>query len=1522
MQTASPRHALFALTEHAIYTSTDQGERWERVSELDGVRIIDLATRGGQLIACGDGVHALDGSGLVQLSDLSCNTVVASDEVVIAAAAAQRPDEIRVWRATDDSGAWEELSPTGEIDDLVLPPDGLQFSVQIGALAAVDDTVLAGFTVLVEGSGEHTNGSLYRRSEGRWMRLDLPTPSDAVVARLVVDPDDSSRVIVLFQRSTATEQRSPLSELAFESVDGGATWASLTDSSLESLGPSDVVRSGPVTYVLNPGDGYVLRIEDGRWESIPMPVLAEFPQFDYRLQRLLFDPVDPDIAYGSTHLAWELGLVRSTDGMQTWHKMDTTIVGTSPTIVIGHPNDPSIVFTSGNVIQESFATTDGGATWQPLSPTNRDDELRIDPHDPNHIVIVDESSGLFESLDGGATFTPLGGNFTAATLLDVEIAPDELGTVYVSNLGIGISWLGPDGPVHMSNSPDYAYDIEIDPDDPTIVYATNSPKKFETHASVWRYDPAQAEAFGWSEILRVDGAAGITSLAFDASDTETIYAGVTGDDGTVWVSRDRGDSWAVLNTDLTFTTVQGQSQLLVDPDDADKLLVGTWGAGSFRTTDGGTTWSELDSAHTFSPTCLVAAPSDPDTVYACDRTAPKIHRSTDGGATWSEYFDFGPDHLTTTAIAVDPTDPDLIYAAAFRPPAAMLGSLYRIRGGELVDDIGGQLPRAVIELEIDEHDPSTLFAATHLHGLFRSDDAGANWQRLDDRDTGLPRTGYLDIAVDPVDPQALYATSLCGELPAYVTDPVEDLLATTEPFRNIDPDAPCGLYRSGDRGETWGFVLETIGEAKAIAISRSNPDRLFVADSAGGVWFSPDQGATWRQENGGLATPSVSGVAVADDRVYATTHGSGVFVGSLDDSGAITWRGGDSPRAYVHRLQVEVDPTDSQRLYASAYPGGVLRSDDGGLTWSAKNFLTPSIRVTDPVLQGYYALAIDPSDPETVWLGVYGKGLIVSHDGRDFATAANGTDPVLRGKHITSVAIDPQDSSRILVGAEEGLYLSTDAGRTWQQQDGLDTTDIRTVQFAAATSLSPFEADFEDGPGDFALEPGWGVVDGALVGEGHAWARAGSESWGDYSFESELRLSAGMVHVNARTSPEGRYFVALAEGSLHLVKQFNEWEEFADLAAAPADVMPGRRHLLRIELEGGRIRVYLDGRLHLDHTDPDPLPGGAIAFESLDDSVVAIDSLRVEHAAGSERMFAGTGGYGLYESDPATSSWASAGPTFGVAWWAPWERRMYQFSSIVFDREVEGRLYLGHFPSGFFVSDDGGSSWRGSSVGLGNDGMFSVTQHPSDPNVLLAGTYNGIVTSTDGGATWADTSAGMPPEQWPYIVAIDDENPDVMYTATKNGENKGFCHRNEVCGVVMKSVDGGRSWQRIMDGLPDKSEFYVVLIHPQDHDILFLSSSNGVFVSLDAGESWWPMDNGLADHQERGARQRGGQPDAQRRPPHTAARSGGPRGLADRRRFARRVSWQTGQSGRTVAQPRGRSRSGWTAVIGSSLSRQ
>ena len=103
----------------------------------------------------------------------------------------------------------------------------------------------------------------------------------------------------------------------------------------------------------------------------------------------------------------------------------------------------------------------------------------------------------------------------------------------------------------------------------------------------------------------------------------------------------------------------------------------------------------------------------------------------------------------------------------------------------------------------------------------------------------------------------------------------------------------------------------------------------------------------------------------------------------------------------------------------------------------------------------------------------------------------------------------------------------------------------------------------------------------------------------------------------------------------------------------------------------------------------------------------------------------------------------------------------------------------------------------------------------------------------------------MPSEQWPYIVVIDDKNPKIMYTATKNGQNKGFCHKNSFCGVVMKSVDGGENWYKIMNGLDDRSEFYSIILYPHNHDVIFLGTNRGVYMSTDAGKKWTPINDGL-----------------------------------------------------------------------------
>jgi len=1451
----SPYHhdVLYAITGNRLYESGDKGESWHLFDDLANVYVESVAPYGDKLFICGDGVYYHDDQGhLVKVSDEWFDRVTVSDgKLFVSASRGTIEDVHRYGREilyTDlSSGSfdWVDITPPeSALSYLIPPPEGLPYRVRPSNILAFGNRVLVNIVLEVTGSGLFTNGRLYSSEDlGRsWAVIDLDMPEHVVINNIIQDRNAPDHLMLALGHNMMHEYKSPLSRMLLESYDGGRAWSPVTDLTIEVNAVTDVATVGSTYYLLCPYDGCMIELRGSDYERREMPMVEGFEGITFPLDALLFDLDGPQVVYGKTGTTWAYGLIKSEDGMETWGKMDEGIVASSPSIVLCHPQDPNVIFTSGNVIQEKYLTRDGGRTWEPFSPSAAGDELKVDPHDPSHMLLITEMSDIYESYDSGRTFQMINDGFWGAKVFDIAAAADG-SRIYASTIGVGISELSPPERDwrHLTGSPDYAYRLEVDPLDSDVLYATCSPKIFENHSSIWRYSRDQEDNFGWSEIFRINDSRGITSLAFDVSNPDRIYAGVVGREGTIYASYDGGRTWRRLNDQLTFTTIWGHSQLQIDPLDEDIVYAGTWGGGTYRTADGGEDWALLDMNHTFSPTWLAISQGSPNIIYACDRTEAKIHRSNDSGKSWYTYYDFGEDYMLSSVVVIDPRDPDAVYASAFKPPLAHQGAFLKIEDGRVVADLSSGLPRSVIEMEIDPRDADVLYVATHMYGVFKSIDGGATWQRLDDVGTGLPRTGIYDMDVDPQNSSILYATAIGGMLPDYMLPPGAQNL-----------EGKCGVYKSGDGGGHWSLILETRSEARGIDIDADDPHNLYVADMMGGVWVSNDGGLNWRQENGGLGSLSMTSVKVKDGRIYASTQGSGVYSGIINADGSIAWDASRSnkPRAEVFRIQIEVDPKNPERIYASAYPGGLLRSDDGGVHWNDKNFLTPSIRVQDPAIQGYYSFAIDPSNPNTVWMGVYGKGMYVSYDAMDSDIIVNGLDNEMRGKRITKVVVNPADPNEVYASSEEGVFVTRDGGRHWEgMSDGSRTLDVRALKVAGLV-FPPFEDGFDDGGADrWVLEDGWSVNrDGGnyvLQGMGHKWASAGSESWGDYTFETGLKVDAGAVHVNFRKCPEGRYFLGFHEGGLYLVKQFNGWSEFANLVDRPDSHELGRWYELKVEVREGDIKIYVDGALKIEYSDPQPLLKGSIAFESLDDSDVRVDDVRV-HISPTAVIYAGTAGYGVYELDAGNGRWSNLGRTLGTGWWSAWERRMYQFSSILFDPLIPGRIYLGHFPGGFFVSEDDGHTWRDSSLGLGNDGIFSLTMHPHDRDVMWAGTYNGASKSVDGGRTWEIKSVGMPSQQWPFCIAIDEDDPNVMYASTKNGQNKGLAYRNTFYGVVMKSTDGGESWFQIMGGLDNRSEFYKVIIHPSHHNILFLSSSNGVYVSNDAGLSWHIIANGLA----------------------------------------------------------------------------
>ncbi len=1450
IQNPSMSHELYAITSKGIHKSEDKGESWQVISELENIHVSSVAAFEDKLFTCGDGAYYYDTEkNLVKILNEWCNEAIVSDNKLFVTSDDKTNVKIQYVDLALENFNWKDISPSeSELRDLVLPPEDIGFGYykKVPNIIALGNRILVNIILHVDGSGEFTNGHLYLSENlgDTWSRVDLGMSDDLIIANIVQNPNNPDHIVISFKHNIVHEFMSPISELLRESYDRGRTWSPVTDLTLQSNGITDVDIVGSSYYLLNPyGGPSILKIDGANYEYFDTPTIREFSEMSFGLDTLLFDFDNPNIVYGKTGGIWALGILKSEDGMATWKKMDGDIVASSPTIIITHPTDPNIVLTSGNVIQESYATRDWGETWEPFSPVSAGDEVRVDPHNPNHILLIDEMTNIYESYDSGRTFQRIAEEFSSAKIFDFEIAKDDPSKIYVSNIGVGISeYSGQKEWHYLTNSPDYTYDIEIDPENSNIFYATYSPKIFENHSSIWKYSKYQEENSGWSEILRVENSKGITSIRFDESNPNKIYAGVVGEEGKIYFSNDKGETWGRLNEDFFFSTIHSQNQLAIDPTDEDIIYAAPWGAGLFKTVDSGETWTEIENIPTLSIASIVVDPANPNIVYAAGRAHPYLYKSADGGQTWQNIFYAGSMYSRLFKIKLDPSDHNTIYVSAFKHNA-ILGSLFKISDGEATD-ITGSIPRAIIDIAVDPTDSDTIYVSLHGENVYKTTDGGTSWQNLD----SMPIVGTFDIEIDPSNPNILYAAAIMGRrCPEELLDP------------RFFPDVPAedigthGVYKSEDGGLTWTNINQDVisKPCRALAIHPEN-SMVIYAGGAGGIYLTTDGGNTWTAQNSGLDYKSTGALVVSENKIYAGTRGGGVYVGDISDADySVSWTATDGPKPEIYNIQIMIDSTDSDVIYASSYPGGMFKTMNGGTTWKDKNFFLPSFEVDDPVRQGYYRFAIDPTDSNQLYFATYDKGIYVSNDGADSQMPLFGDNNEMRGKPVTDILIDPADSNTVYVASEEGVFVTRNGGKSWgEMNNGLETLNIRSLKIISI-EWPPFEDNFEDGNTDkWEFKDDWSVIQEngnyVLQGIGHNWVNADSESWTDYTFEAKVKLIQGGVHINFRKSGEGRYFLGFNDGGLYLTRQFNKWSELAELTDTRESYNLGQWYDFRIELSGSNIKVYVDDTLKIDYIDSEPLAGGAVAFETLDDSKVYVDDVSVRKTVTTESvLYAGTGGYGIYRFNQASNEWQNLGRTFGGGFWSAWERRMYQFSSILFDSDVPGKVYYGHFPSGFFISEDNGHTWKDSSLRLGNDGMFSLSMHPHNHDILFAGTYNGIVKSVDRGRTWEMISTGMPSEQWPYTVAIDDNNTNIMYTSTKNGQNKGFCHRNDFCGVVMKSTDGGENWFRIMNGLDDRSEFYTLIIYPPDHNVLFLSTNNGVYISRDAGNSWKSIDSGL-----------------------------------------------------------------------------
>jgi photosystem II stability/assembly factor-like uncharacterized protein len=202
-----------------------------------------------------------------------------------------------------------------------------------------------------------------------------------------------------------------------------------------------------------------------------------------------------------------------------------------------------------------------------------------------------------------------------------------------------------------------------------------------------------------------------------------------------------------------------------------------------------------------------------------------------------------------------------------------------------------------------------------------------------------------------------------------------------------------------------------------------------------------------------------------------------------------------------------------------------------------------------------------------------------------------------------------------------------------------------------------------------------------------------------------------------------------------------------------------------------------------------------------------------------DRFYLGTLDAQLYTSADAGKSW----------------ELLYNFNKpklfvdhIIVDPRDPKTLYVAAHrhkdAGGFFKSVDGGRKWR-ESPELKNEALHSLTQSDSTPNVMIAGTFNGIFRSDNSGDSWTQ----LPTYNTPGLVhveslAIDPRTANTIYAGTWY--------------LPYKSTDGGQSWKSIKNGIIDDSDIFAIDIDPRDANHVIASACSGIYETANGGESW------------------------------------------------------------------------------------
>jgi photosystem II stability/assembly factor-like uncharacterized protein len=700
------------------------------------------------------------------------------------------------------------------------------------------------------------------------------------------------------------------------------------------------------------------------------------------------------------------------------------------------------------------------------------------------------------------------------------------------------------------------------------------------------------------------------------------------------------------------------------PSPSKTFYVATAGGGIWKTTNAGTTFKPIfDNQRVVSMGALAIAPSDTNQVWAGTgeqnsrntiEPGMGIYKSTDGGKTWKLMGLEKTQHIGR--IVVHPTNPNIVYVAA-------LGAAWK---------------------------------ANPERGLYRTEDGGTTWKLIKFVDDS---TGFIDVAIDPSNPQVLFASAYQRLRGPY--------------FLNSGGKG-SGLWKTADGGTTWteikggGFPGTRKGRI-GIAIARSNPQIVYTLVEA-------DTNPNPRPVAGSKAQKTISGLYRSDD-------------------GGQTWKfQNDQDTRPFYYSQVRVDPKNPDRVYWSSTP--VLFSDDGGKTARS---------ATQTIHVDHHAMWIDPNDPEHI---------IVGNDGGVAQTWDRG------GNYVASTALpigqfygvsyDFAVPYNVCAGAQDnGSWCGPSRHRQgnvgaafWFGYSGGD---------GFWTAQDPTDPTIIYGESQNAGITRWNLATGQtnFIGAGGSW------------FTRYRQLEDSVVLVRGDTTqPEtkdARSHIAdlrarQRQDSLNGITRFN-WETPFFLSPHNKDVLyVGGNHVFKSTQRGDNMfPISPDlSKQDMKKIEVSMKTTGGITVDATGAETYGTVVALAESYVKPGLLYAGTDDGNVWMTPNDGATWTQI----------DWKKFPGLPSNEVYVSRIEPSHFdtlswyvsfdnhrTNDFTPYLYATADGGKSFTSIAATLptgGPDHVHVVREDPFNRDLLFAGTSVGAYVSTDRGKSWRKFMTGMP----------------------------------------------------------------------------------------------------------------------------------------------------------------------------------